>query len=76
MSEQVEPPESAYGVDHRGSRRLTGKETWFWYLFAGVTYVGVATFQKGLLNWIVGPAWLIFVVCVGPALVDKVRRRR
>ena len=57
-------------------RRLTGGETAFWYGFAGVTYVGASLVEKGLLNWFVGPLWLVAVVCAGPALVDQVRPRR
>jgi hypothetical protein len=63
-------------LDHRGSRRLSGAEEWFWYLFAGVTYVLFAIWHKFVLNWIMGPGWLVAVVVAGPALWDKVRGRR
>lgn len=63
-------------VDHRGSRRLSGRETAVWYGIAGVSYVGVGMFEKGLLTWIIGPVWLITVVVAGPALWDRLRRRR
>lgn len=57
-------------------RRLTGGETAFWYGLAGTTYVGASLLEKGLLNWFVGPLWLVVVICAGPALVDRVRPRR
>lgn len=61
--------------DHRGSRRLSGRETAFWYTVAAATYLPAALLQKGLLNWIVGPGWLVAVVVAGPALVDRARGR-
>ena len=54
------------GLDHLGARRLSLRETWVWYIVAGVTYVAVATYHKFVLNWIVGPLWLVVVVVVGP----------
>lgn len=59
----------------RGSRRLTGREEWAWYLVAGVSYVSLSIFHKWLLNWIIGPLWLVAVVCLGPALFDRLRGR-
>jgi hypothetical protein len=32
-------------------------------------------YHKWVLNWIVGPAWLVGVVVAGPWLVDRVRAR-
>ncbi len=61
-------------VDHRGSRRLAGAEEVFWYLFAAVTYVVASIWQKFLLNWIIGPLWLVAVVVIGPAVWDRLRR--
>ena len=46
-----------------------------WYLVAGVTYVGMGIYHKWLLNWFVGPVWLVAVVVVGPWLTDQVRAR-
>jgi hypothetical protein len=57
------------------TRALNLRETWFWYVFAGVTYIGASLAQKGLLNWFVGPAWLVAVVWFGPLLVDRIRGR-
>jgi hypothetical protein len=62
--------------DHLGGRRLSRGEEAAWYLVAFVTYVAAAIVEKGLLNWIVGPLWLVVVVWVGPELVDRVRGRR
>ena len=55
------------GLDHLGARRLSLRETWVWYIVAGVTYVAVATYHKFVLNWIVGPLWLVLVVVGGAA---------
>ena len=68
------PPEPE--LDFRGSRRLTGREEWFWYLFAAVTYIIAGIWQKFLLNWLIGPLWLVTVVCVGPVIHDALARRR
>jgi len=57
------------------SRQLSGRETAFWYTVAAVTYCGAAVFEKGLLNWIIGPLWLVAVVWAGPELVDRLRGR-
>jgi hypothetical protein len=70
-----EPESNDADLDFRGSRRLAGKEEWFWYLVAAISYVGVSMFHKGLLNWFVGPLWLVAVVVVGPAVWDRLRRR-
>jgi hypothetical protein len=68
--------EAGAGDGAAPERRLSGGETAFWYGFAGVSYVGASLLEKGLLNWFVGPLWLVVVVCAGPALVDRVRPRR
>jgi hypothetical protein len=49
---------------------------WVWYVVAFVTYVVASMWQKALLNWIVGPLWLVGVVLAGPALIDRLRRLR
>lgn len=61
--------------DHRGSRRLSGRETAFWYALAAVSYIGIGIHQKWLLTWFLGPAWLVAFVVSGPMLADRVRRR-
>jgi hypothetical protein len=63
-------PESGPGADGR----LTGAAEWFWYVIAAVTYIGFGIWHKWLLSWIVGPAWLVVTVTVGPALVRSIGR--
>jgi hypothetical protein len=46
------------------------------YVLAGVTYVGLGMFHKFLLNWIIGPIWLVAWVWAVPAVVERVRARR
>lgn len=62
-------------TDHLGVRRLSRGETAFWYGLAGLTYVGASVVYKGLLNWLIGPLWLVAFVWIGPALVDRIRGR-
>ena len=62
-------------AERRWGRRLSNRETALWYGIAFVTYVGVSIFEKGLLNWIVGPLWLVGVVVYGPRATDRVRDR-
>jgi hypothetical protein len=62
-------------ADEAGGRPLTGIESALWYGLAGATYVGLSLHHKLLLNWVVGPLWLVAVVWLGPALLDVVRGR-
>ena len=55
---------------------VPSRGTAIWYAVAGITYVGAATIEKGLLNWLIGPAWLVAVVTFGPLVLDRSRRRR
>ena len=57
------------------SRRLTGAAEWFWYVGAAVGYVTFGIWHKWLLNWFLGPLWLVVVVCAGPAVVDRISGR-
>jgi hypothetical protein len=66
----------AESVDHLGVRRLSLGESWFWYLVAGTSYVVASLFNKFLLNWIIGPVWLVLVIWVGPLVADRLRGRR
>ena len=68
-------PDLETSRDHRGSRRLTGKEEWFWYLAAAITYIAFGIWQKFFLNWFVGPLWLVAFVVIGPAVWDRLRGR-
>jgi hypothetical protein len=62
-------------LDHRGSRRLGRGEEVFWYVLAAASYVGLGIYHKWLLNWIIGPLWLVATVTIGPAIFDRLRRR-
>lgn len=44
------------------------------YVLAGATYIGFGLFHKWLLNWIVGPIWLIAWVWLVPLVLDRLRR--
>ncbi len=69
----MEQPPTTDDLDFRNSRRLTGLEEWFWYVFAGVTYVTLGIWHKWILNWLMGPIWLVTIVVVGPWLLDRIR---
>lgn len=45
------------------------------YVLAGVTYIGFGMFHKFLLNWIIGPVWLVAWIWLIPAAVEGLRRR-
>jgi hypothetical protein len=47
----------------------------FLYASASVTYITLSIYNKWLLDWIVGPFWLVAWVWGLPALVKLVRRR-
>ncbi|HEY8525727.1 MAG TPA: hypothetical protein VIL48_12215 [Acidimicrobiales bacterium] len=55
---------------------LTRREKVVWYTVAAVSYIAVSIFQKGLLNWFVGPLWFVLVVWFGPPLARSLGRRR
>jgi cyanate permease len=62
----------ARALTGRGAGRLTGAAEWFWYIAAAIGYIAFGIWHRWLLNWFVGPLWLVAVVSVGPALVDLV----
>lgn len=62
--------------DHLGRARLSTAESWWWYGIAFVSYVTLAIWHKWLLNWFVGPAWLVAIVWAGPELAGAIRARR
>jgi hypothetical protein len=55
-------------------RWLTRRGELALYLAAGVSYVGLAMFHKFLLNWIIGPLWLVAWVWLVPTLLEGARR--
>lgn len=63
---------AAPATDFRGSRRLVGAEEWFWYLAAAISYILLGIWHKWLLNWFVGPAWLVAFIVIGPWLTDRI----
>lgn len=65
------PETGTISTDFRGSRRLVGKEEWFWYLAAAVSYILLGIWHKWLLNWFVGPVWLVVIIVAGPWLTDR-----
>lgn len=62
--------------DFRGSPRLTGRAEWVWYVAAAGSYIALGMFHKFLLNWFVGPLWLVVVIVAGPAIGHRFRRPR
>ena len=42
---------------------------------AFVSYVTLSIWHKFLLNWIIGPLWLVAFAWIGPAIYDKIRGR-
>lgn len=44
------------------------------YVLAGATYVLLGIFHKFLLNWVIGPIWLVVWIWAVPALIDRARR--
>jgi hypothetical protein len=45
------------------------------YLLAGTTYVVLGVFHKFLLNWVIGPVWLVAWVWAVPAIIERFRPR-
>ena len=44
------------------------------YLLAATSYVALGVFNKFLLNWIIGPIWLVAWIWAVPALLDRFRK--
>ncbi len=45
------------------------------YVTAAITYIALSLSQKFLLNWIIGPVWLVLWVWGIPAFVRLCRRQ-
>ena len=69
------PPDPRHPRDDAATRLVQRRVELALYLAAGVTYVGFGMFHKFLLNWIIGPVWLVAWVWLVPALIEAVRRR-
>ena len=52
---------------------LTGVNEWFWYVVAAVSYILAGIWNKWLLNWLLGPIWLVGVICLGPPMATWLR---
>lgn len=63
--------EELAGVD----ARLTGATEWLWYIVAAVSYIAFGIWNKWLLNWLLGPIWLVAVITIGPPLATGIRVR-
>ncbi len=77
------PPEPTSGGGLSAPTGRPGDPPWYTlrfelvlYLLAGLTYVGFGIFHKFLLNWIIGPVWLVAWIWAVPAVVDRLRRPR
>jgi len=46
------------------------------YIVAGAVYVLLGMFHKWLLNWVVGPIWLVAWVWIVPVVADRFIRGR
>ncbi len=71
-TDDTDEARSDVSTDFRGSRRLVGGEEWFWYLAAALSYIVLGIWHKWLLNWFVGPVWLVGFVVIGPWLTDRI----
>jgi hypothetical protein len=47
----------------------------FLYASAAVTYISLSIYNKWLLNWVLGPLWLLLWVWGLPALWKLIRRQ-
>jgi len=43
------------------------------YVIAAVSYIGVGIFEKAILNWVIGPLWLLAVLAAGLWLSSRRR---
>lgn len=46
------------------------------YVLAGASYIALGMFNKWLLNWIIGPIWLVAWIWLAPLLIDRYLPRR
>jgi hypothetical protein len=72
-SPEPAPPAS----DGSAPRRFTTANyvDFFLYASAAITYISLSIYNKWLLDWIVGPFWLVAWVWGLPALYKLVRRQ-
>jgi len=48
---------------------------WIWYWLAAISYIVLGIWHKWMLNWFVGPVWLVAVVVLGPWIAERVSDR-
>jgi hypothetical protein len=81
MSEPTQPAPPAPGSPSDPETPSAGRIVpskyvdFFLYVAAAVSYISLSIYNKWLLDWIVGPFWLVAWVWGIPALVNLVRRR-
>jgi hypothetical protein len=77
MSEPARPaPPPANGTTSPPANGTTSKYVdFFLYASAAITYITLSIYNKWLLDWIIGPFWLVAWVWGLPALVKLVRRQ-
>lgn len=64
----------ASGGDEAGS--VPGLPGPIWFVMSFAAYLGLALATKSVvLNWIVGPLWLVVTLCVLPTAIGRVRAR-
>jgi hypothetical protein len=66
MSEEPRPPEPGTPSKY---------VDFFLYFTAAATYIPLSIYNKWLLDWIVGPFWLVAWVWGLPAIVKLIRRQ-
>jgi hypothetical protein len=54
-------------------RRFSGATEWCWYVVAAVSYILAGIWNRWLLNWLLGPIWLVAVICLGPPMATWLR---
>jgi hypothetical protein len=65
------------GTTRAPSPEPAPRETWLdllLYVSAAAVYIPLAIFHKWLLNWVIGPLWLVMWVWTVPRLVGAGRR--
>lgn len=43
------------------------------YVLAAVSYIAVGVVEKGILNWVLGPLWLLAVLALGQRVAARRR---
>lgn len=78
MASSPEPPADAPSSAHTGR---PGDPAWYTrrielalYILAGASYVVLGVFHKFLLNWIIGPIWLVAWIWAVPVVVERIRQ--